>query len=98
MNFRLLNYAFAVAVATVFGGHIGDRIGRKQVIWISILGVTPFALILPHAPLALTRPLTFFIGIIISSAAPSILVFAQELLPGKVGAVAGACTQIRINS
>jgi FSR family fosmidomycin resistance protein-like MFS transporter len=68
---------------------VGDRIGRKQVIWWSILGVAPFTLWLPHASLPLTIALTIFIGLILASAFSAILVFAQELLPGKVGMVAG---------
>ena len=85
----LFVFLSAVAIGTVVGGHVGDRIGRKRVIWVSILGVAPFTLILPYANLAWTGPLTFIIGIILSSAFPAILVFAQELLPGKVGMVAG---------
>ncbi|MEO8546094.1 MAG: MFS transporter, partial [Burkholderiaceae bacterium] len=68
---------------------IGDRIGRKLVIWVSILGVAPFALILPHADLMWTGILTFVIGLILASAFSAILVFAQDLVPGKVGAVSG---------
>lgn len=86
---HLFVFLFAVATGTILGGHLGDRIGRKRVIWISILGVSPFTLILPHANLAWTGPLTFIIGLILSSAFPAILVFAQELLPGKVGMVSG---------
>lgn len=86
---HLFVFLFAVAIGTILGGHIGDRIGRKRVIWVSILGVAPFTLILPYASLAWTGPLTFIIGLILASAFPAILVFAQELLPGKVGMVAG---------
>lgn len=86
---HLFVFLSAVAIGTIVGGHVGDRIGRKRVIWVSILGVAPFTLILPYANLAWTGPLTFIIGIILSSAFPAILVFAQELLPGKVGTVAG---------
>lgn len=86
---HLFVFLSAVAIGTVLGGHIGDRIGRKRVIWVSILGVAPFTLILPYANLAWTGPLTFIIGLILASAFPAILVFAQELLPGKVGMVAG---------
>ncbi|MBI5589745.1 MAG: MFS transporter [Deltaproteobacteria bacterium] len=86
---HLFVFLSAVALGTIIGGHVGDRIGRKRVIWISILGVAPFTLILPHVNLAWTGPLTFIIGLILSSAFPAILVFAQELLPGKVGTVAG---------
>jgi FSR family fosmidomycin resistance protein-like MFS transporter len=86
---HLFVFLSAVVVGTLLGGHIGDRIGRKQVIWISILGVAPFTLILPYADLAWTGPLTFVIGFILASAFPAIIVFAQELLPGKVGMVSG---------
>jgi MFS transporter, FSR family, fosmidomycin resistance protein len=86
---HLFVFLSAVAIGTILGGHIGDRIGRKRVIWVSILGVAPFTLILPYASLAWTGPLTFIIGLILASAFPAILVFAQELLPGKVGMVAG---------
>ncbi len=86
---HLFVFLAAVAIGTILGGHIGDRIGRKRVIWASILGVAPFTLILPYASLAWTGPLTFIIGLILASAFPAILVFAQELLPGKVGMVAG---------
>jgi FSR family fosmidomycin resistance protein-like MFS transporter len=86
---HLFVFLSAVAIGTIVGGHVGDRIGRKRVIWVSILGVAPFTLILPYANLAWTGPLTFIIGLILSSAFPAILVFAQELLPGKVGTVAG---------
>jgi FSR family fosmidomycin resistance protein-like MFS transporter len=86
---HLFVFLSAVAIGTIVGGHVGDRIGRKRVIWVSILGVAPFTLILPYANLAWTGPLTFIIGLILSSAFPAILVFSQELLPGKVGTVAG---------
>ena len=86
---HLFIYLFAVAVGTVIGGPIGDRIGRKRVIWASILGVAPFTLILPYASLAWNAPLTFIIGLILASAFSAILVFAQELMPGKVGMVSG---------
>jgi MFS transporter, FSR family, fosmidomycin resistance protein len=86
---HLFVFLSAVVVGTLLGGHIGDRIGRKQVIWVSILGVAPFALILPYANLAWTGPLIFVIGFIMASAFPAIIVFAQELLPGKVGMVSG---------
>ena len=71
------------------GGPIGDRIGRKPVIWVSILGVAPFALLLPHADLFWTTTLTIVIGLMLSSAFSAILVYAQELMPGKVGMVSG---------
>ncbi|ABI62104.1 MFS transporter [Granulibacter bethesdensis] len=79
----------AVAAGTFAGGPIGDRIGRKYVIWFSILGVLPFTLILPHASLAWTAILSVAIGLILSSAFAAIVVYGQELLPGNVGAVAG---------
>jgi len=80
---------FAVAVGTIVGGPVGDRIGRKRVIWGSILGVAPFSLALPHVNLLTTGILSVFIGLILASAFSAILVYAQELLPGKVGMVAG---------
>ena len=86
---HLFVFLSAVALGTIIGGHVGDRIGRKRVIWVSILGVAPFTMMLPHASLFWTGPLTFVIGFILASAFPAILVFAQELLPGKVGMVAG---------
>ena len=79
----------AVAAGTVAGGPIGDRFGRKVVIWGSILGVLPFTLALPHANLFWTVALTVPIGLILASAMPAILVYAQELLPGRVGLVGG---------
>ena len=85
----LFYFLAASAVGTVMGGPIGDRIGRKPVIWASILGVAPFALILPHANLFWTVALTIVIGLILSSAFSAILVYAQELMPGKVGMVSG---------
>ena len=75
--------------ARLFGGPIGDRIGRKRVIWFSILGVAPFTLALPYVDLLWTGILSFVIGLILSSAFSAIVVFAQELMPGKVGAVSG---------
>ena len=79
----------AGAAGTLAGGPVGDRIGRKQVIWLSILGIAPFALMLPHANLFWTAVLSVFIGAIMSSAFPAILVYATELVPGKVGLIAG---------
>lgn len=79
----------SVAAGTILGGPIGDRIGRKLVIWVSILGVLPFTLALPHANLFWTVALTVPIGITLASAMPAILVYAQELLPGHVGLVSG---------
>jgi FSR family fosmidomycin resistance protein-like MFS transporter len=86
---HLFFFLFASAVGTVLGGPIGDRIGRKPVIWISIFGVAPFALLLPHANLFWTTTLTVVIGLVLSSAFSAILVYAQELMPGKVGMVSG---------
>ncbi len=86
---HLFIFLFAVAVGTVIGGPIGDRFGRKYVIWVSILGVAPFTLVLPYVGLTATGILSIFIGLILSSAFSAILVYAQELVPGKVGLVAG---------
>jgi len=86
---HLFVFLFAVATGTLFGGPIGDRIGRKRVIWGSILGAAPFALALPYANLTWTGVLAFIIGLILASAFSAILVFAQELIPGKVGTVSG---------
>ena len=79
----------AAAVGTLVGGPIGDRLGRKPVIWGSILGVLPFTLALPHADLFWTVVLSVPIGVILASAMPAILVYAQELLPGRIGLVGG---------
>lgn len=79
----------AAAVGTIVGGPLGDRFGAKTVIWFSILGVLPFTLALPHVDLFWTAVLSAFIGLIMASAFPAIVVFAQELLPGRVGMVAG---------
>lgn len=86
---HLFFFLFASAIGTVLGGPIGDRIGRKPVIWVSILGAAPFALLLPHADLFWTTTLTIVIGLVLSSAFSAILVYAQELMPGKVGMVSG---------
>lgn len=88
---QLLLFVFlgAVAVGTILGGPIGDRIGTKTVIWISILGVLPFTLALPYANLQWTIALSVVIGLVLSSAFPAIIVFAQELVPGRVGMIAG---------
>jgi FSR family fosmidomycin resistance protein-like MFS transporter len=85
----LFIFLAAVAVGTIVGGPLGDRIGRKYVIWGSILGVLPFTLLLPHANLFWTAVLTVPIGMILASAFPAIVVYAQELMPGKTGTVAG---------
>lgn len=79
----------AVAAGTFFGGPIGDRIGRKAVIWFSILGVAPFTLILPYVDLLWTSILSVVIGFILASAFSAIVVYAQELVPGNVGMIAG---------
>ncbi len=88
-QFHLFLFLFAVALGTILGGPIGDRYGRKLVIWVSILGVAPFTLALPHANLFWTGVLTVIIGVILASAFSAILVYAQELVPGKVGLIAG---------
>lgn len=85
----LFAFLFAVAAGTVLGGPIGDRIGRKKVIWISILGVSPFTMLLPHVDLFWTAVLSVIIGLILASAFSAILVYAQELVPGKVGSISG---------
>jgi FSR family fosmidomycin resistance protein-like MFS transporter len=85
----LFLFLFAVAAGTIIGGPVGDRVGRKRVIWASILGVAPFALLIPHVGLALTAGLTVIIGVILASAFSAMLVYAQELVPGKVGLIAG---------
>ncbi|HEX8955010.1 MAG TPA: MFS transporter [Burkholderiaceae bacterium] len=85
----LFAFLFAVAVGTVVGGPVGDRIGRKYVIWASILGVAPFTLALPYANLFWTGVLVVVIGLILASAFSAILVYAQELLPGRIGMVSG---------
>jgi len=85
----LFLFLFAVAAGTIVGGPVGDRFGRKIVIWISILGVAPFALLLPHVGLVATAALSMAIGLILASAFSAILVYAQELVPGKVGLVSG---------
>ena len=85
----LFVFLFSVAAGTLLGGPIGDKIGRKYVIWVSILGAAPFALLLPHANLFWTGVLIVPIGMILASAFSAILVYAQELIPGKVGLVAG---------
>jgi len=85
----LFLFLAAVAFGTVAGGPIGDRIGRKIVIWVSILGVAPFTLLLPHANLFWTGVLVVVIGVVLASAFSAIVVYAQELVPGKVGMIAG---------
>jgi FSR family fosmidomycin resistance protein-like MFS transporter len=86
---HLFVFLAAVAAGTVLGRPLGDRFGRKYVIWFSILGALPFTLLLPFASLFWTLPLTVIIGLILASAFPAIVVFAQELIPGKVGMISG---------
>ncbi len=88
-QYLLFVFLGAAALGTIVGGPIGDRFGAKFVIWFSILGVLPFTLALPFASLPVTVVLSFIIGLILASAFPAIVVFAQELLPGRVGMVAG---------
>jgi len=86
---HLFVYLAAVALGTLLGGSLGDRFGRKFVIWFSILGVMPFTLALPYANLFWTGVLTVPIGLILASAFPAIVVYGQELVPLRVGTVAG---------
>jgi len=85
----LFMFLGSVAAGTLFGGPLGDRFGRKYIIWISILGVAPFTMLLPYVSLFWTGVLSVFIGLILSSAFSAILVYATELVPGKVGLIAG---------
>ena len=85
----LFIFVVSTAAGTLVGGPIGDRYGRKLVIWISILGTAPFSLLLPHASLPLTAVLSFCAGFMLSSAFPAILLYAQELLPTKLGMISG---------
>jgi MFS transporter, FSR family, fosmidomycin resistance protein len=86
---RLFIFLGAVALGTILGGPLGDRVGRKYVIWFSILGILPFTLILPYVNLFWTTVFSALIGMVLASAFPAIVVFAQELLPGKVGMISG---------
>lgn len=86
---HLFLFLFAVATGTLLGGPIGDRVGRKYVIWFSILGVAPFTLLLPYANLFWTTVLSIMVGVILASAFSAILVYAQELIPGKIGMISG---------
>jgi FSR family fosmidomycin resistance protein-like MFS transporter len=90
-NAQILLFVFlaAVAAGTIIGGPVGDRYGRKYVIWVSILGVFPFTFALPYANLFWTAVLSILIGLILASAFSAILVYAQELVPGRVGTIAG---------
>jgi FSR family fosmidomycin resistance protein-like MFS transporter len=85
----LFVFLLAMALGTLFGGPLGDRIGRKRVIWVSILGVAPFTMLLPFVDLLWTGILSFVIGLVLSSAFSAIVVFAQELVPGRVGSISG---------
>jgi FSR family fosmidomycin resistance protein-like MFS transporter len=82
-------FLMAVAAGTLIGGPLGDRIGRKQVIWVSILGIAPFTLLLPHVGLAWTVGLSVVIGVVLASAFPAIIVYAQDMMPHRVGMVSG---------
>jgi len=86
---HLFLFLAAVAAGTYIGGPVGDKIGRKYVIWVSILGVLPFTLLLPYANLFWTSSLSVVIGFILASAFSAILVYAQELMPGRIGLVSG---------
>jgi FSR family fosmidomycin resistance protein-like MFS transporter len=86
---HLFYFLGAVAVGTLVGGPLGDKIGRKYVIWFSILGMLPFTLMMPYANLFWTGILSVIIGLLIASAFPAIVVYAQELLPGRVGMISG---------
>ncbi|HSS14035.1 MAG TPA: MFS transporter, partial [Rhizomicrobium sp.] len=86
---HLFYFLGAVAVGTLLGGPLGDKIGRKYVIWFSILGMLPFTLMLPYANLFWTGFLSVIIGLVLASAFPAIVVYAQELLPGRVGMISG---------
>ena len=88
-QYHMFIYLIAYAIGTILGGPLGDKIGRKYVIWLSVFGATPFALMLPYVNLFWTDVLMIIIGIIISSAFPAILVYAQELVPKKLGMVSG---------
>ncbi|GHU06775.1 fosmidomycin resistance protein [Betaproteobacteria bacterium] len=88
-QYHLFFFLASVAVGVLFGGPIGDRIGRKRVIWLSILGAAPFTLMLPYVGAALSVPLTMIIGFMLASANPAILVFGQELFPARIGTVSG---------
>jgi len=88
---HLFVFLGAVAIGTIIGGPVGDRIGRKYVIWWSILGVLPFTLMLPYANLFWTGALSVVIGLVLASAFSAIVVYAQELVPGRVGMISGMC-------
>ena len=85
----LFVFLVATALGTLIGGPVGDKIGRKYVIWVSILGTAPFSLLMPHVGLLWTVVLSFCVGLILSSAFPAILLYAQEVLPNKLGLISG---------
>ncbi len=93
---HLFGFLLASAAGTLIGGPVGDRIGRKPVIWASILGVAPFALALPHVGLGATTVLTLIIGFVLSSAFSAILVYAQELMPQRIGTVSRPVLRLRL--
>jgi FSR family fosmidomycin resistance protein-like MFS transporter len=86
---HLFAFAAAIAVGTIAGGPLGDRFGRKYIIWFSILGTLPFSMLLPYVDLFWSVPVTIVIGLILASAFPAIVVYAQDLVPGKVGMISG---------
>ncbi len=88
-QYHLFYFLFAVAAGTLLGGPMGDRIGRKPVIWISILGIAPFTLALPYVSLGVSVGLMVLIGFLLASAFPAMVVYAQELMPGRTGMVSG---------
>lgn len=88
-QFHMFIYLIAYAIGTIMGGPLGDKFGRKYIIWFSVFGATPFALLLPYVNLFYTDVLMIVIGIIISSAFPAIIVYAQELIPRKLGMISG---------
>lgn len=88
-QFHMFIYLIAYALGTILGGPLGDKFGRKYIIWFSVFGATPFALLLPYVNLFWTDVLMIVIGIIISSAFPAIIVYAQELIPKKLGMISG---------
>ena len=88
-QYFLFVFLVATAIGTLVGGPIGDRIGRKYVIWVSILGTAPFSMLMPHVGLTGTVILSFCVGLMLSSAFPAILLYAQELLPNKLGLISG---------
>jgi MFS transporter, FSR family, fosmidomycin resistance protein len=88
-QYHLFYFFVAVAAGTLLGGPLGDHFGRRQVIWASILGVAPFTLILPYVSLDVSAGLTVIIGFMLASAFPAIVVYAQELIPGRIGMISG---------